>query len=84
MIGPILQFSDLQELCRPGERPRLATVERWARTIGLRFRYDGKGGIFTTVDAINHALGLPGESESDLLDPEDILLPPPVGRSTGA
>ena len=58
MIGPVLQFADLQELCRPGEKPRLSTVERWAWEIGLRFRYDGKGGIFTTVDAINYAMGV--------------------------
>lgn len=44
MIGKVLQFQDLQELCRPGERPRLATVERWARGCGIRIQYDGKGG----------------------------------------
>lgn len=58
MIGPVLQFADLQELCRPGERPRLATVEAWARSQNILYRYDGKGGIWTTVDALNHALGL--------------------------
>lgn len=58
MIGPVLQFADLQELCRPGERPRLATVEAWARSQGIPYRYDGKGGIWTTVDALNHAIGL--------------------------
>lgn len=44
MIGKVLQFQDLQELCRPGERPRLATVERWARDCGIRIQYDGEGG----------------------------------------
>lgn len=58
MIGPILQYEDLQELCRPGERPRLATVEAWARKIGLRYTYDAKGGIVTTVDAFNAAIGV--------------------------
>lgn len=58
MIGPILQFPDLQELCQPGGSPRLATVERWAREQGVRYRYDGKGGIWTTVDALNAAIGL--------------------------
>ncbi len=32
MIGEILQFSDLQELCMPGERPRRSTVEAWAKS----------------------------------------------------
>ncbi|WP_329766009.1 hypothetical protein [Stenotrophomonas geniculata] len=58
MIGEVLQFQDLQELCRPGERPRLATVEAWARREGIRYKYDGKGGIWTTAAAMNAALGL--------------------------
>lgn len=58
LIGDVLQFQDLQELCRPGERPRLATVEAWARTCGIRYKYDGKGGIWTTAAAMNAALGL--------------------------
>lgn len=58
MIGSILQFQDLQELCKPGEKPRLATVESWARARGIKFAYDCRGGIWTTVDALNAALGL--------------------------
>lgn len=58
MIGEIFQFQDLQELCRPGERPRLSTVETWARKEGIRYRYDGKGGVWTTAAAMNAALGL--------------------------
>lgn len=58
MIGPVLQFEDLQNLCKPGERPQLATVERWARAQGVRYKYDGKGGIWTTIDALNAAMGL--------------------------
>lgn len=54
----ILQFTDLQELCRPGEKPRLSTVERWATSQGIKYRYDGKGGIWTTTDALNSALGV--------------------------
>lgn len=38
--------------------PKLATVERWARTIGLRYTYDGKGGLLSTVDALNAAIGV--------------------------
>ena len=61
MIGPILQFQDLQRLCRPdadAPLPKLATVERWARKIGLRYTYDGKGGLLSTVDAVNAAIGV--------------------------
>lgn len=58
MIGQVLQFQDLQELCRPGEHPRLATVERLARSCGTRIQYDGKGGAWTTTAALNEALGL--------------------------
>lgn len=58
MIGSILQFEDLQQLCSPGKRPRLATVEAWARRQGIRFQYDGRGGIWTTLEALNAALGL--------------------------
>ncbi len=66
MIGPVLQFEDLQNLCKPGERPQLATVERWARTQGVRYKYDGKGGIWTTVDALNAAMGLTAANDSTL------------------
>lgn len=61
MIGPVLQFQDLQRLCRPdpdAAPPRLATVVKWATDQGIPFKYDGNGGIFTTVDALNQALGL--------------------------
>jgi hypothetical protein len=67
MIGNILQFDDLQELCRPGQRPRLATVEAWARSQGIRYLYDGHGGIWTTVDALNAALGISGGAGEKLL-----------------
>lgn len=65
MIGPVLQFRDLQDLCKPGEHPRLATVERWARKIGLHYTYDAEGGIITTVDALNLAIGLTGTAAND-------------------
>jgi hypothetical protein len=74
MLGPILQFEDLQELCRPGEHPRLATVEKWAKAQGLRYRYDGKGGIWTTVDALNAALGVAhAANDGEAYRPEDVL-----------
>lgn len=73
MIGPILQFEDLQQLCRPGEKPRLATVEAWARRIHLRYTYDGKGGMLTTVDALNAALGLTAANDGEQYRPDDVL-----------
>ena len=73
MIGPVLQFEDLQQLCKPGERPRLATVEKWARAQGIRYRYDGEGGIWTTVDALNAAVGVGAANDDAKLKPEDIL-----------
>lgn len=60
MIGDIYQFDDLRKICRrrEDERPTLATVERWAQKIGLQYNYDGDGGIWTTKDALNAAVGL--------------------------
>lgn len=65
MIGEVLQFRDLQELCRPGKRPRLATVERWARARGVRIQYDGEGGVWTTTTALNEALGLKAPAHTE-------------------
>jgi hypothetical protein len=73
MIGSVLQFEDLQQLCRPGERPRLATVEAWARRIGLRYTYDGKGGIISSIAAFNAAIGIQAANEADPYRPEDVL-----------
>lgn len=73
MIRGVLQFHDLQELCRPGASPRLATVESWAKREGIAYRYDGKGGIWTTQDALNSALGIRQAANSDhQYAPEDI------------
>lgn len=59
MSGAVLTFEDLRRLCAPaGPAPRASTVVRWARDQGIRYKYDGRGGIWTTVDALNAALGL--------------------------
>lgn len=59
-------FEGLQRLCAPnGPEPRPATVVRWARAQGIRYKYDGRGGIWTTVDALNAALGLQPRAESE-------------------
>lgn len=78
MIGNVLQFEDLQRLCRPATDaplPKLATVERWAKAQGIRYRYDGQGGIWTTVDALNAALGLRAGAANDegKLSVEDVF-----------
>lgn len=59
MIGPILEFDDLRRISRLGERATLAKVEGWAKGIGLKYNYDGRGGIWTTEAAMNAAVGLP-------------------------
>lgn len=73
MIGSVLQFGDLQELCRPGEHPRLATVEKWLRSQGVRYKYDGEGGVWTTVDALNAALGVGAANDDQTLQPDEVF-----------
>lgn len=68
MIGPVLQFEDLQRICQPDPEkppPRRGTVEAWAKRIGLPITYDSRGGVITTVDAFNRALGLGGPAAND-------------------
>lgn len=55
----ILTFRDLQRICAPdGPVPTPATVERWAEAQGILYKYDRRGRIWTTTDAVNAALGL--------------------------
>ncbi|MEC3887093.1 hypothetical protein LLE72_004795 [Xanthomonas campestris pv. papavericola] len=66
MSKQVLTFQDLRSLCAPnGPLPRLATVERWAQAQGIRYKYDGHGGIWTNIDALNAALGLRAVQEDD-------------------
>lgn len=69
MHPSIVPFEDLQELCKPGHKPLRATVEAWAQREGIRYRYDGKGGIFTTIEAVNVALGLRAANDDAPADP---------------
>src|SRR5687768_10180433 len=71
MIGAIIEFEDLRKISRLGERATLATVERWAQRVGVRYQYDGRGGIWITLDAINGALGVRRESEPQQVAGED-------------
>jgi hypothetical protein len=65
MIGGIIEYDDLRKLSRLGERAQLASVERWAKRVGIRYQYDGRGGIWTTLDAMNAALGVTHEAEPE-------------------
>jgi hypothetical protein len=53
---------DLRKLSRLGEHAQLATVERWAKRVGIRYQYDGRGGIWTSVDGLYAALGISAKS----------------------
>jgi hypothetical protein len=65
MIGGIIEYDDLRKLSRLGERAQLACVERWAKRVGIRYQYDGRGGIWTTLDAMNAALGVAHEPDPE-------------------
>jgi len=71
MIGvKVLEFSDLQRLSGFDRR---ADVERWAATIGLPVKAC-RGGVWTTLDALNRALGLPAANDDEHSPyPADIL-----------
>lgn len=71
--GHILQFGDLQELCKKGEKPRLSTVEKWAQDNGIRYKYDGEGGIWTTLEALNAALGVAAANDSQPYDANELF-----------
>lgn len=73
MIGPVLQFHDLQELCKPGAKPRVSTVEAWARKIGLRYTYDAEGGMISTVDALQEVLGTKAANDAPPIDPDEVF-----------
>jgi hypothetical protein len=61
----ILTFDDLREISRLGPNARLASMERWARLNEIRYKYDGKGGIWTTVEALKAALGVTPNNHED-------------------
>lgn len=61
----ILDFDELRRVSRLGPRARLARMERWARGNGIRYKYDGKGGIWTTQAAMDAAVGISGTAGPD-------------------
>jgi len=74
MPPAILHFKDLQQICQPGKQPRMATVELWARRNGIAYKYDARGGIWTTLDAINAALGVTAlPDEPAHYNPDELL-----------
>jgi len=74
MLHPsIVPFETLQELCRPGEHPRRATVEAWAKAQGIPLKLDGKGGVWTTIEAVNYALGVAAANDDRAAYDSDII-----------
>jgi hypothetical protein len=69
----LIPFPRLQALCRPGgPPPRPATVRRWCEAHGIRYKIDLDGGVWTTVEALNAALGLLSLG-GDAFNPADLI-----------
>ena len=73
-IPDIYTFEDLRRLCGGAKKVSRPRVEAWARQEGIRYKYDGTGGIWTTREAINAALGLNHENLESITpySPDDI------------
>ncbi|SFU79607.1 DUF4224 domain-containing protein [Halomonas korlensis] len=65
----VLSCRDLKEITGY-QRP--ADVARCLREQGVRV-FNGRGGPWTTLDLINHAGGITPASNTELMDPADIL-----------
>jgi hypothetical protein len=63
---------DAAELRRLSGFQQPAAVKRWASTQGIRVR-DGAEGPWTTLEAINAALGVQSAGNDDAYRPEDLL-----------
>lgn len=72
-VPGVLTFDDLRSMSRLGPRATLTTVERWARSCGTRYHYDGRGGIWTTLDALNQTLGIVPVQADGLYSPDLIV-----------
>lgn len=73
MIGALIEYDDLRKLSRLGDNAQLATIERWAKRAGIRYQYDGRGGIWTTLDAMNAAVGMAQEPEPEQYNVERVV-----------
>ncbi|GHH52961.1 hypothetical protein [[Pseudomonas] boreopolis] len=72
-LPEIYTFEDLQLMCGGGKKVSRAKVEAWAKDQGIKYRYDGKGGIWTTLEALNAALGLRPLQNDDVPKMEDLI-----------
>ena len=73
MIGGIIEYDDLRKLSRLGEHAKRATVERWAQRVGICYQYDARGGIWTTLDAMNVAIGVKRYGEPEVYSVDKVL-----------
>ncbi|KQQ84085.1 hypothetical protein ASF73_16070 [Xanthomonas sp. Leaf131] len=74
MSSAVITFEELRRLYAPiGPTPRASTVVRWAHDQGIRYKYDGRGGIWTTVDALNAALGLQQVQDIDMDREQELM-----------
>ncbi|MEF2147746.1 hypothetical protein [Aquilutibacter rugosus] len=64
IAGKIAQFEDLQQI---SGYTRAADVIKWADENGIRWKYS-RNGIWTTVDALNAALGLDAAAANEAYD----------------
>lgn len=71
-IPDIYTFQDLQRMCGGQKKVSRAKVESWAIKQGIRYKYDGAGGIWTTREAINAALGLGATLAQEPYRPDEI------------
>lgn len=55
MIGDIVEFEDLQRLSGLTDA---SAIKVWAMSVGISYLADGRGGIWTTICALNSALGV--------------------------
>jgi hypothetical protein len=69
VIGPVLEFPDLQKLSGFDRR---ADVERWAKDNGVPVKAC-RGGVWTTMDAVNRAFGIGAANDSAASYPADIV-----------
>lgn len=69
MIGPIFEFADLQRL---SGFERRADVERWATENGIPVKAC-RGGVWTTLAAVNLSLGISASHESEGAYPPDAV-----------
>lgn len=73
MPDGVLTFDDLRRISRLGARAHRATIERWLARSGIAYKFDGRGGVWTTQDAVNSALGIGAATDGASTYGADIL-----------